>query len=151
MYSDFHSLNREKERVRQTDDMEGRWKRKVVPVVGDSWVRARPFVPSQKPCGAEVGDMTRCENNNTPWQNSSLCQHPPKPQEWGTQATPVTPNATMGEHQQPTTTLNLSSNVSVLNSFSLIDRLFFGSAMRVPFKDHKPADSYVERRWVLKI
>lgn len=36
MYSDFHSLNREKERVRQTDDMEERLKRKVVLVVGDS-------------------------------------------------------------------------------------------------------------------
>lgn len=29
--------------------MEEGWNQKVVPVVGDSWVQARPFAPSQKP------------------------------------------------------------------------------------------------------
>lgn len=142
MYSDFYSLSREKKRVRQTDDVEGRWKRKVVP---DSWVRVRLFVQSQKPCGAEVGDMTCCENNNTPWQNSSLCKHPP-PQSWRMRNTNNTCGTTC--HQRGLLTTDRCFK------FTLQHQCTLNSSCLVQcdcLLNPKPADRYVERCRVLKI
>lgn len=64
-----------------------------------------PFlVWDQEPCGTKVGDVTRGEKNNAPWQNSSLCQRdqwfPPEAEWCGVRTAPVTPTATSREHQQ---------------------------------------------------
>lgn len=77
-----------------------------------------------------------------------------KPEEWGRQATPVTPTATMGEYQQPTRRFKCTLQhqcAILLNSFRLVDWLFFGFEVRVPFKGLKHADGNVERCLVLKI
>lgn len=116
--------------------------------VDGSRVRAMPFVRSQKPCGAEVGDMTRCENNNTPWQSSTLCQHRPEAEGWRAAAAPVTPTATMGEHQPPNTTLNFPSDISAL--FEFIPSRWL-TVLWEGWECLLKADGNAERRLVLKI